>query len=1272
MHVQPSIQKHPALRRLLGLLATSTALIAPALLPAPARANPEGGRVVSGEARIVDQGQGRLEVRQTSRKAIIDWRRFSIDRGEHTHFAQPGRDAVALNRVTGKEGSTIAGRLSADGRIVLVNPNGIVFTESAKVDVAGLIASTGRLDDRDFLEDRYRFRPSGNPDAAVVNRGEITARDGGLIALVSPWVENSGTISARLGRVALASGEAVTVDLYGDGLIRFEADPKAQAKGILQAGTIRAEGGMVQLSIAEAGAVLDRAVNVSGIVEAKRVAAVGGRIVLDGGDGGAVQVAGRLDAAGGTPTDTGGEVALAGGRIELAATARIDASGPAGGGTVKLGGGWQGTPPIPEARPARTVEVAAGAVIDADAKVRGTGGTVVAWSEAATRFAGTATARGGPAGGDGGRIETSGRGVLDTGGALVDASAAAGRSGAWLLDPEDITIDAARADAITRALDAGTDVTVRTSDVGEGAGDILVEAEILKTAGGPATLTLDALRDLLVNQFIGDSGEGGSLALDLLAGRDIAVDDSTLLLTSGPIELRAGRDVVLPGIAVASDADVTIAAGRDLEVRNFFSALFDEIEIPGPAVTAGGDLGITAGGAVRTVSGETPAAHLAVAGDLAITANGIGDGESPLLIDGGGPTGRLVLVNGAGAVHAVELDGAVGNDDVGGGPGFAAIEVRLTGADQSVDLDLAGGGVIRADADGTLRVETVRADGRDVTLATDLSMELSRGSIDLPGGALALETGGALLAGEGGDGVSPHLSADAATLVAVDGIGVAADGIGSMAEPLRTDIATLDARNSNSGGIHIRNEGFVGEEVTIKGDLTVTALAAPGQDVDLAAGHALTRGTLEVLPDLVDLGSLALAAADIRLHSVTTTGDQTYVASTLDASGETLGLGTITLASSYVTNGGDWTADGNVRLEGAATRITTAGGGIGVTGTIDGTETGQNDLTLEPGRGTVQLAGAIGGEVGLGTLALLSEPPPDVTASAAAATAGRPVPLDITIGSGFVVQAVELRGLPPGTVVAFDEQSRTAGPDGTVALPGFAGGQVTLTLPSGTTGSVPLTVAARGFDGEQVSLPETIVADDVIFPEGEAEVSLEAAPEAPAAPPPVLPPNIAADAATRPEQQGLIDAIRNAEPARLPDLTPIVPRPAAAILAAAPTAAGPEAEAESPEAAAERERELARTFEPWEACPEVGAVSLAWQNTPADAAFNHDPTMLPYTVDVYCGGYQFAGPDRGAADAYQGLTFVTRDYWTDLRQERTPRVLEELRQVFGLPPAGAE
>jgi len=200
-----------------------------ALMPAVAFANPQGGTVSAGSATIAQSGNT-LSINQSSERAVIDWRGFNIAPGETTLFNQPGSGSIALNRVGSGGASQIDGNLTANGNIIIINPNGVMFGRGAQVDVNSLIATTSNISNASFMAGgKLVFDQPGNPDAVVSNAGTITAKQAGLVGLVAPSVENSGTINAKLGRVHLASGDRFTADLYGDGLLEVTvSDATAQ------------------------------------------------------------------------------------------------------------------------------------------------------------------------------------------------------------------------------------------------------------------------------------------------------------------------------------------------------------------------------------------------------------------------------------------------------------------------------------------------------------------------------------------------------------------------------------------------------------------------------------------------------------------------------------------------------------------------------------------------------------------------------------------------------------------------------------------------------------------------------------------------------------------------------------------------------------------------------------------------------------------------------------------------------------------------------------
>jgi filamentous hemagglutinin family protein len=517
---------HRAVGSGLGIQA-GLAFLALSLSPGLSLANPTGGEVVAGTGNIRHTSATRLDVKQTSERLGIEWRDFSIGRGEQVNFDQPSRSAIALNRVTGTRVSNIEGLLTANGNVFLVNRNGVIFYKSAVVDVGGLLATTADIANQDFLSGRYEFNRNVNPEGRVVNEGDISVAEGGLVALVAPSVRNAGNIHAHLGRVALAAGNAFTLDLFGDRLVSFAVDDQVARRLtgldgetiealVEQSGTIEAPGGRVWLSAQAAKGVVDKAINVSGVVRARTVASREGRIVLAGGGAGSVEVSGTLE-AGGSSSETGGEIEILGASIRLAAGATVDASGGSGGGTILVGGDLRGQG---TRQRASHTTVEAGAAVRADATVNGDGGTIVIWSEEHTGVDGGLSAQGGPAGGDGGLIETSSRGelVFST---SVKVSAPGGRAGTWLLDPEDIDIGRGQADAIEATLNEGGNVSIETADGGDGEGNIAVNASITKTDGDDARLSMTAHGRIDVNQPI--RSEAGKLEVSLKAGRDVNV-----------------------------------------------------------------------------------------------------------------------------------------------------------------------------------------------------------------------------------------------------------------------------------------------------------------------------------------------------------------------------------------------------------------------------------------------------------------------------------------------------------------------------------------------------------------------------------------------------------------------------------------------------------------------------------------------------------------------------------------------------------------------------
>ena len=561
-------------------------------------AMPTSGQVTDGKGSITQNGSN-MTITQSTDKMAVNWQSFGIAKGESVRFNQPSVNSVALNKVIGNDPSNIYGQLSANGKVFLVNQNGIYFSPTAQVDVGGLVASTLNINNSDFMNGKYAFSKTGNGTAGIVNQGTIRTTDGGYVALLGDQVINEGVIIANKGSVALGAGSSMTLDFAGDGLINLNVNQGAVNALAENKNLVQADGGLVVMTAKSAGDLIGTVVNNSGIIQAKSLTNVNGVIRLDGGTSGTVAVSGTLDASGKDAGQTGGTVKVLGSEIGVT-NAVVDASGNKGGGTVLVGGNYQGKG---SEQNAANTTVGKDVTIKADAVTEGKGGTVVVWADNKTQFDGAISAKGGSLSGDGGLIETSGK-ILDIGaGMTVTAEAKNGKGGEWLLDPYDYTVNAAEASQIGMTLNNGTSVTISTAAstaaVKDGAltgvsgsGDITVTSQILKNAGGDATLTLRADRNIIINSHI--TSTAGKLNLTLSAAN---ADGATAGGVSVNGNLASNGGNILIG---GNTGTVTNGIGF---ARNLFAITPKNTD--NPAVLIGASQSILSGGGNITINGHS-------------------------------------------------------------------------------------------------------------------------------------------------------------------------------------------------------------------------------------------------------------------------------------------------------------------------------------------------------------------------------------------------------------------------------------------------------------------------------------------------------------------------------------------------------------------------------------------------------------------------------------------------------------------------------------------
>lgn len=524
---------------------------------------PQDPSVAVGSAEIHHADPHTMQIK-TSDKAILNYDNFNINKGEKVQFIQPSSSSCVLNRITGKNGSAILGNLESNGKVFLVNPNGIYFGKDATVNVGSLIASTLNISDHNFLNERYTFfLEDKNKHAEIRNEGFLSASFEGAIVLIAQTVRNLGTIQVDHGSVAIASGELVTLDFLGDGLLNFSVEGNLKEVLIEQLGRINAEQGLVSMKTQVAKKAIQEIANRDGIERGEVFVERDGEIFLV--DASSItakdieiqstrlQIDGKLNAK--NADGFGGSILFTANTIELE-NAILDASGPFGGGTITIGN-----------KKTSNLQVSESATLLADATQKGNGGRIILWSEEKTLFDGKIFARGGPLGGDGGFVETSSAGDLQIKKGFVDTQAPFGEIGKWLLDPSVLRIRTSG--AIPSACESGTvdvalieaqpttiilcanlilqDQPISMTTPGAGitftapdgqVGSLFTQGNIT-TIGGP--VTLENMSTTIISPIVIDTTGGGSPGADITFG-NIDTDGNLRALT-----MRAGTGTITVG-----------------------------------------------------------------------------------------------------------------------------------------------------------------------------------------------------------------------------------------------------------------------------------------------------------------------------------------------------------------------------------------------------------------------------------------------------------------------------------------------------------------------------------------------------------------------------------------------------------------------------------------------------------------------------------------------------------------------------------------------------
>ena len=283
---------------------------------------PQGGNITQGSGQIQQQGNV-LNVQQNSQNLHTQWNSFNIGKDATVNFKQPNRSSVAVNQVLDNNASQIMGRLNANGQVFLLNPNGVIFSKTAQVNVGGLVASTLKLSEQDALTGRFKLQGDAKSHARVENHGSIIA-NGGTVALIAPNVVNTGSIKTPNGVTHLTSANQVTLALQDGSLTQFQVDQGVVQGLVDNQGAIVADNGAVYFTAKGKDALSRAVVNHSGIIEANRLShnAKGEVILLADMQTGLTKVTGRISAQGMNEQD-GGFIETSAAVINIADSADI-------------------------------------------------------------------------------------------------------------------------------------------------------------------------------------------------------------------------------------------------------------------------------------------------------------------------------------------------------------------------------------------------------------------------------------------------------------------------------------------------------------------------------------------------------------------------------------------------------------------------------------------------------------------------------------------------------------------------------------------------------------------------------------------------------------------------------------------------------------------------------------------------------------------------------------------------------------------------------------
>lgn len=765
--------------------------------------------------------------------------KFGLDSNQIANFLSNPAIQNILGRVNGGDASYINGLIQVTGgnsNLFLMNPAGIIFGSHASLNVPASFTATtasgigiGNNWFNAFDANNYAAL-IGTPNAfaftiaptslgkeknqlgAIVNSGNLAVSQGESISLVGGIVIDTGRLSAPGGKIAIAA-------VPGEKLVRITPDGSLMSLELPEL-TRQTINGTSQLLTPLSLPELLTGGNVSGVTGMRvnpdgTVQLMGSNLTIPTVPGTAI-ASGTLDVSG----KTGGSVNVLGDRVGLIG-ANINASGTVGGGTVLIGGDYQGKGTVPNAS---QTFVSSDSVINANALDNSNGGKVIVWADRATGFYGRISARGGSNSGTGGFVEVSGKENLQFAG-MVDTLAPVGQAGTLLLDPKDILIQASGSDPVTGD-SLFSDSPTSTSSI-SGAN--------LSVAINGASVRLQANNNITVNDNVTATTAGNGLTLQ--AGHSIIFN------ASGKISLNGGN------FSARIDDESAIAASRDAGTAQF-------VMNPGSQIlTNGGNVTIEHGNRTAFGDGNIGEVRLNRAlidsgtGNISITGTGRAGGSYNygILLDNGSivratEAGNIAMTGTGGEGATANFGLYYNNSSVSSVDG----NISLTGtgngtSDTNHGIAIWSGGIVQSTRAGTITLNGF-SNGR--TFNNDgISIGAGSSLVQSSGGNITLN-------GSSGTGSGSE-----------DGIGLFLNGKVNSTSGNISLTGISRGTGSDSNGIILLNSGSgIGAvESTGTGFITLTGTGASGAGIFVQGSSINPTGT--------GSGTLTLRADRINIDS---------------------------------------------------------------------------------------------------------------------------------------------------------------------------------------------------------------------------------------------------------------------------------------------------------------------------------------------------------------------------------------------------------------------